>query len=224
MNYHSRRAMGQRLEPQRDTVYIVEDDDDARALYSAVVRSMGVVCEAFASGAAFLERCDSLKPGCLVLDLVLPDVSGLAVQRELTLRGITIPIIFVSNKGRIANAVDAMRQGAFNFLEKSFSSGELVENIRQAIALDHSQRRTIGQIDTIREKLGSLTPREHDVLMEVISGRTNKIIAYNLNLSQRSIEMYRSRVMEKMGAGSVAQLVRMLMSVEGGQHGLPPDG
>ena len=211
--------MGQRSEPVGDTVYIVEDDDDARALYSAVVRAMGLGCEAFAAGAEFLLRCNSLKPGCLVLDLVLPDVSGLSLQRELTLRGITIPIIFVSNKGRIVNAVEAMRQGAFNFLEKSFSSSDLVENIRQAIALDHSQRRAIGQIDTIREKLGSLTPREHDVLMEVISGRTNKIIAYNLNLSQRSIEMYRSRVMEKMGANSVAQLVRMLMSVEGGQHG-----
>jgi two-component system response regulator FixJ len=215
--------MGQRIDKPRDIVYIVEDDDGARALYCAVVRSMGLGYEAFASGAAFLGRCDAIGPGCLVLDLVLPDLSGLALQHELTLRGIAIPIIFVTNKGGITSAVEAMRQGAFNFLEKSFSNAELVENIRQAIALDHSQRRAVSQIDSIRERLGSLTPREHEVLMEVISGHTNKITAHNLKLSQRSIEMYRSRVMEKMGAGSVAQLVRMLMSVEGRQHGVPPD-
>ena len=205
-------------------MYIVEDDDDARALYCAVARSMGLRCEVFASATEFLVRCDALRPGCLVLDLVLPDVSGLALQRELTLRGVTIPIIFVSNKGRIGTAVEAMRQGAFNFLEKSFSNSELVENIRQAVALDHSLRRIVDQVDAIREKLGSLTQREHDVLTEVVSGRTNKIIAHKLNLSQRSIEMHRSRLMEKMGADSVAHLVRMLLSVERGQQGAPPEG
>jgi two-component system, LuxR family, response regulator FixJ len=215
--------MGQRADQPRDMVYIVEDDDDARALYCAVVRSMGLGFEAFASGAAFLERCEALGPGCLLLDLVLPDVSGLALQRELTLRGIAIPIIFVTNKGQIASAVAAMRQGAFNFLEKTFSSSELVENIRQAVALDHRNQRMLGEIDTIRERLGSLTRREHDVLKEVVSGKTNKIIAHKLNLSQRSIEMHRSRVMEKMCAGSVAHLVRMLISVEGGRLGALPE-
>jgi two-component system, LuxR family, response regulator FixJ len=215
-------AMARRQKQPQDTVYIVEDDDDARALYSAVVRSMGLGCEAFPLATDFLERCDALGPGCLLLDLVLPDVSGLALQHELTLRGITIPIIFVTNKGQVASAVEAMRQGAFNFLEKSFSNAELMENIRQAIALDHSHRRMLDRIGAIRGKLESLTRREHDVLTEVVSGQSNKTIAHKLSLSQRSIEMHRSRLMEKMGADSVAELVKMLLSVERGQSGAPP--
>jgi FixJ family two-component response regulator len=217
--------MGQRIDPrQGEVVYIVEDDDAARALFSTVARSMGLGCEAFASAAEFLLCCDALRPGCLVLDLVMPDVGGLALQRELILRGISIPIIFVTGKGQVATAVEAMRHGAFNFLEKPFPNSELAANIRRAIDLDHSHRRMLDRVDAIREKLGSLTPREHDVLSQVVSGRPNKIIAHDLNLSQRSIEMHRSRVMEKMGASSVAQLVRMLISVESGRREGPPEG
>jgi two-component system, LuxR family, response regulator FixJ len=218
--------MGRRIDQARDVVYIIEDDDAARALFFQVARSMGLGCEAFASATEFLARCDALRPGCLVLDLVMPDVGGLALQQELILRGITIPVIFVTGNGQIATAVEAMRQGAFNFLEKPFSNSELIENIRRAIDLDHSHRRMLGRLDAIREKLDSLTPREHDVLNQVVSGRPNKIIAHDLNLSQRSIEMHRSRVMEKMGASSVAQLVRMLISVESSSREgqAPPEG
>jgi two-component system response regulator FixJ len=173
--------MGQ-LDQPRDTVYLIEDDDAARALYFGVVRSMGLDCEAFACAAPFLERCEVLRPGCLVLDLVLPDLNGLAVQRELTLRGITIPIIFVTGKGQITSAVAAMRQGAFNFLEKSFANAELVENIRQAVPLDHRHRRMTDQFDAIRGKLESLTQREHDVLNSVVCGHSNKLIAHKLHL------------------------------------------
>jgi two-component system, LuxR family, response regulator FixJ len=215
--------MGRRIEQSRDVVYIVEDDDAARSLFSTIARSMGLGCEAFASAAEFLLCCDALRPGCLVLDLVMPDVGGLALQRELILRGISIPIIFVTGKGQVATAVEAMRQGAFNLLEKPFPNSVLVENIERAIDLDHSHRRMLLRADAIREKLGSLTPREHDVLNQVICGRPNKIIAHDLNLSQRSIEMHRSRVMEKMGASSVAELVRMLVSVEPEQREGPPD-
>jgi two-component system response regulator FixJ len=215
--------MGRRIDQARDVVYIVEDDDAARALFSSIARSMSLDYEAFASAAEFLVRCDALRPGCLVLDLVMPDVGGLALQHELNLREISIPIIFVTGKGQVATAVEAMRQGAFNFLEKPFPNSELVENIRRAIELDHSHRQMLDRVDAIREKLGSLTPREHDVLNQVISGRPNKIIAHDLNLSQRSIEMHRSRLMEKMGASSVAQLVRMLISVESERREGPPE-
>jgi two-component system, LuxR family, response regulator FixJ len=215
--------MGRLLEQAIEVVYIVEDDDAARALFISVVRSMGLGCEAFASAAEFLLCCDALRPGCLVLDLVMPDVGGLTLQRELILRGIAIPIIFVTGQGQVAAAVEAMRQGAFNFLEKPFPNEELAENIRRAIDLDHTHRRLLDRVDAIRERLGSLTPREHDVLSQVISGRPNKIIAHDLNLSQRSIEMHRSKVMEKMGASSVAQLVRMLISVESERREEPPE-
>ncbi len=208
------------LEP-RDTVYIVEDDPSARALFCSIARSMGLDSIAFDSAAGFLSQCDSLRPGCLVLDMVMPGQNGLAVQHELIARGITIPIIFVTAAGQVAAAVEAMRQGAFNFLEKPFPNSELIDNIRRAIALDHSHRSTLSRIAAIRERLTSLTPRERDVLDQVICGRPNKIIAHELRLSQRSVEMHRSRVMEKMGATSVAQLVRMLVNLENRPNARP---
>jgi two-component system response regulator FixJ len=198
----------------RDTVYIVEDDAAARALFSAIVQSMGLDSVACSSAAEFLPHCDSLRPGCLVLDLAMPGQSGLALQQELTLRGITIPVIFVTGRGQVATAVKAMRQGAFNFLQKPFSNSELIDNIRRAVDLDHQHRSMLSRVGAIRERLTSLTRRERDVLDQVISGHPNKIIAHELRLSQRSVEMHRSRVMEKMGARSVAQLVRMLVNVE----------
>jgi two-component system, LuxR family, response regulator FixJ len=216
--------MGRRIVESRDVVYVVEDDSAARALVSAIAQSVGLRCEVFAAAVDFLLRCDTLEPGCLVLDLVMPGLSGLELQQELMLRGITIPIIFITGHGQVASAVEAMRQGAVNFLEKPFPNSELIENIRRAIDLDHRNRSRLDQVDAIREKLGSLTPREHDVLNHVISGRPNKIIAHDLKVSQRSVEMHRSRVMEKMGASSVAQLVRMLISVESRRQDAPPGG
>jgi FixJ family two-component response regulator len=206
----------------RDTVYIVEDDAAARALFCAIAQSIGLDTVACSSAAEFLPHCDSLRPGCLVLDLAMPGQSGLALQLELTMRGITIPIIFVTGRGQVASAVKAMRQGAFNFLQKPFSNSELIDNIRRAVDLDHQHRTTLSRVDAIRERLVSLTPRERDVLDQVVSGRPNKIIAHELRLSQRSVEMHRSRVMEKMGASSVAQLVRMLVNVEN-RLGTPPN-
>ncbi len=214
--------MGHYIAQSQDVVYVVEDDSAARALVSAIAQSIGLHCETFASADDFLRQCDTLQPGCLVLDLVMPGLSGLELQHELMLRGVTIPIIFITGHGQVASAVEAMRQGAVNFLEKPFPNSELIENIRHAIDLDHSYRRRLGQVDAIREKLGSLTPREHEVLDQVVSGRPNKIIAHDLKVSMRSVEMHRSRVMEKMGATSVAQLVRMLISVER-RRDLPPE-
>jgi two-component system response regulator FixJ len=216
--------MGRCITESQDVVYVVEDDGAARALVSAIAQSIGLRCEAFSSAYDFLRQCDALQPGCLVLDLVMPGLSGLGLQHELKIRGIDIPIIFITGHGEVASAVEAMRQGAVNFLEKPFPNSALIENIRHAIDLDHRNRRRIDQVDAIREKLGSLTPREHDVLNQVISGQPNKIIAHNLKVSQRSVEMHRSRVMEKMGASSVAQLVRMLITVETRQRDVPPDG
>ena len=215
--------MGHRITQSQDVVYVVEDDGAARALVSAIAQSIGLRCEAFASAYDFLRHCDALQPGCLVLDLVMPGLSGLGLQHELKIRGIDIPIIFITGHGEVASAVEAMRRGAVNLLEKPFPNSALIENIRHAIDLDHRNRRRIDQVDAIREKLGSLTPREHDVLNQVVSGQPNKIIAHNLKVSQRSVEMHRSRVMEKMGASSVAQLVRMLITVETRQPEVPPD-
>jgi FixJ family two-component response regulator len=131
----------------RDTVYIVEDDPSARALFRAIAQSIGLDSVAFDSAVEFLRQCDALFPGCLVLDLVMPEQGGLALQHELILRGITIPIIFVTGRGHVAAAVEAMRQGAFNFLEKPFTNSELIDNIRRAVDLDHSHRAMLSRVD-----------------------------------------------------------------------------
>lgn len=222
INTASEILSGKCMTQSRDTVYVVEDDAGARSLVCAIARSIGLDCKAFASAAEFLEQCGSLAPGCLVLDLVMPEVSGLALQHELTLRGVTIPIIFITGRGQVASAVQAMRQGAFNFLEKPFPNSVLIADIRRAVNLDHNHRVTLSQVGAIREKLSSLTPRERDVLDQVISGHPNKIIAHELKVSQRRVEMHRSRVMEKMGVSSVAELVRMLVSVEDRGGRTPP--
>ncbi len=153
----------------------------------------------------------------------MPDINGLALQHELTLRGVTIPVIFITGHGKVASAVEAMRQGAFNFLEKPFPNSVLIANIRRAVDLDNYHRVAVSQVDAIREKLSSLTPRERDVLDQVIVGHPNKIIARELNVSQRSVEMHRARIMEKMRVDSVAELVRMLVNLEDRGSGTPQD-
>jgi FixJ family two-component response regulator len=209
------------LRPTLETVYIVEDDEAARALFSAVAHSMGLDYEVFARGADFLAGCEELGPGCLVLDLVLPDLNGLALQREMMLRNVKLPIIFVTGHGQVPAAVQAMRQGALNFLEKPFPTAELADNIREALTVDRERRKALTYAKEVRDKLGSLTQREQAVLSELVLGQSNKIIAHKLQVSRRSVELYRSRVMEKMSVRSLAELIRVLMTAGEGPGSAP---
>jgi two-component system, LuxR family, response regulator FixJ len=205
--------------PAKQTVYVVEDDNSSRALICALSQSLGLPCRSFAAAGEFLAQYAPLEAGCLVLDMLLPDMDGLALQQELTLRGATIPIIFITGHSDVHSAVEAMRRGAFNFLQKPLSNSELTDNIRRALDLDRYHRATRHRYEAIRQRLDSLTPREREVLDRIARGRPNKLIAVDLKLSERSIELHRSHLMEKMGVTSVAQLVRMLVSVEGGVGG-----
>ena len=203
-------------------VYVVEDDDASRSLVRALTQSMGIACRAFGSAQEFLEKYDPLQPGCLVLDIFMPGMSGLELQEELNRRGTVIPVIFTTGHGDVPSAVEAMKRGAFNYLQKPFKNSELIDNVKNALDHDRNNRQALTRLDVIRERMVSLTPREREVLDLVVSGRPNKIMAQQMGLSQRTVELHRSRVMEKMGATSVAHLVRMLMNLERGGNGASP--
>jgi two-component system response regulator FixJ len=195
-------------------VYVVEDDDIGRSLIIALADSIGLACKPFASAQEFLSHFDADQGGCLVLDIFMPGMSGLQLQTELNRRGAVIPVIFVTINSHIPDAVAAMRQGAFNYLLKPFSASQLLISVRRALAYDRQNRQTLAQIDGIRERIGSLTPGEREVMELLARGGENKTMADEMHLSERTVETHRSRVMEKMGADSLAQLVRMYMEFE----------
>ena len=195
-------------------VYVVEDDDGVRALIGALAQSIGLACQGCSDASAFLDIYDARQPGCLVLDVFMPGMSGLDLQTELNRRGAVIPVIFVTGNALVPDAVEAMRHGAFNYLLKPFRNAELLDNLRRALDQDQLNRQALAQFDVIRERIFSLTAREREVLELLARGSANKVMAQQLSLSQRTVELHRSRVMEKMGASSIAQLIRMFMDFE----------
>lgn len=195
-------------------VYVVEDDAITRRLIIALADSIGFATRSFADADEFLDNFDIDQRGCLLLDVFMPGMSGLQLQTDLNRRGAIIPVIFVTGNTQVPDVVAAMREGAFNYMIKPFGNGELVTNIRLAIAIDRHNRQTLAQFDQIRARILSLTPREREVLERLARGYANKIMAHEMRLSERTVELHRARVMEKMGAGSLAQLVRMVMDFE----------
>jgi FixJ family two-component response regulator len=197
--------------PLEPIVYVVEDDPALRSLITALADSVGVPSRAFQSAHKFLEHYDPRQPGCLVLDVFMPGMSGLELQDELNRRGAVIPVIFITGHADVPSAVAAVRNGAFNFLQKPFSNSELIANVREALELDRRSRQALAQQEAIRDRLASLTRREREVLEFIVQGLASKVMAEEMGLSKRTVELHRSRVMDKMGASSIAQLVRMFM-------------
>ena len=192
-------------------VYVVDDDDAVRSALKLLVKSIGLAVEGYASAPDFLRHFDTHRSSCLVLDVRMPGMSGLELQQELNQRGVIIPVIFITGHGDIPMAVEAMQHGAFDFLQKPFRDQDLIDRIQRALARDATNRQQLQQGDRIRDHLASLTPREHEVLKLLVSGKQNKVMAAELGVSQRTVEIHRARVMEKMEANSVAQLVRMVI-------------
>ena len=195
------------------TVFVVDDDDAVRNSLRMLLKSAGVHAEASASAQEFLSTYEVTQPGCLVLDVRMPGMSGLEMQHELNLRGATIPVIFITGHGDIPMAVEAMQHGAFDFLQKPFRDQELLDRVQRALVRDADYRTRLRQTDRIRERLASLSPREREVLDLVTQGKANKMVAGDLGVSQRTVEIHRAHVMQKMEAGSLAELVRMMMAV-----------
>ena len=196
------------------TVFVVDDDNAVRNSLRLLLKSVGLASQPLGSAAEFLETYRPSQPGCLVLDVRMPGMSGLELQRELNLRGATIPVIFITGHGDIPMAVEAMQQGAFDFLAKPFRDQELIDRVQRALSKDATTRTALEERERIRERLESLTPREREVLSLMTQGKPNKIMAHELGVSQRTVEIHRARVMEKSGATSLAQLVRMVMDQE----------
>jgi two-component system, LuxR family, response regulator FixJ len=195
-------------------VFIVDDDEAVRNSLRLLLKSVGLAASALPTAQEFLDTYRPQQPGCLVLDVRMPGMSGMELQQQLNLRGAVIPVIFISGHGDIPMAVEAMQQGAFDFLQKPFRDQDLIDRIQRALAKDRDNRADLMERTRIREHMESLTPREREVLALVTSGKANKVMAGDLGVSQRTVEIHRARVMEKMGATSLAQLVRMVMDLD----------
>lgn len=195
-------------------VFIVDDDNMVRTSLTRLVRLAGWRVGAFASAKEFLQgaaldRSADLTPACLILDVQLPDLNGLDFQAELVNAGIRIPIIFITGHGDIPMSVRAMKAGAVGFLTKPFSDGELLNSIREAIELDRLTIQKRAEMLVLERRYELLTPREKEVFAYVVTGRLNKQIAFDLNVTEKTIKVHRALVMQKMQAESLADLVRM---------------
>ncbi|HKT73837.1 MAG TPA: response regulator transcription factor [Steroidobacteraceae bacterium] len=202
------------MKERAPAVYIVDDDDAVRSSLRLLLKSVGLNATAQGSAQEFLSSYDPQQPGCLVLDVRMPGMSGLELQQQLNLRGAVIPVIFITGHGDVPMAVEAMQHGAFDFLQKPFRDQDLIERIQKALERDRTSRAQLRERSLIRERRESLTPREREVLDLVTSGKPNKVMAADLGVSQRTVEIHRARVMEKMGASSLAQLVRMVLDLQ----------
>ena len=204
-------TMAQKQE-QQPTVFIVDDDPAIRFAMQALMDSVNVEHEIFASGDEFLEGVDDHRAGCLVLDIRMPGLGGLELQEVLLKRGSTLPIIFITGHGDVPMAVDAMQKGAVDFIQKPFRDQDLLDRIREALKTDQERREEQQKHTEVSERLARLTNREREVFDLVVTGKPNKVIAYELGVSQRTVEIHRARVMEKMQARSLADLVKMHMT------------
>jgi len=194
------------------TVFVVDDDPAVLRSLTSLVKVVFPRVKAYESAAEFLADYDSDQPGCLVLDVAMPGMNGLELQRKLTEDKIDLPVVFITGHGNVQMAVGAMQAGAVNFLEKPFREQELWDSIRKAIELDEQNRRRKARRDRVETRIARLTPGEREVLDRILDGKFNKEIANELGLSVRTIEDRRARVMKKMEANSIAELVQMALT------------
>jgi FixJ family two-component response regulator len=192
------------------TVFVVDDDDAMRASLCWLIGSVDLNVEAYGSAAEFLASYDQ-RPGCLVLDIRMPGMSGLELQSELKVRAIALPVIFITGHGDVPMALKAVRAGALDFFEKPFSHQELLDRIQEALSADAEARRERAGLERIAARWKSLTAREKEVAHLLVGGAANRAIAEKLGISVRTVEVHRAHVMDKMKADSLASLVRMVL-------------
>lgn len=193
----------------KSTVFIVDDDQAIRHAMELLMRSVGLDFEIYHSGDDFLAAYSADKPGCLVLDIRMPGLGGLELQEKLMEMGSSLPIIFITGHGDVPMAVEAMQKGAVDFIQKPFRDQDLLDRISEALKTDQERRSEREEHAEVQSRINKLTKREREVLDLVVTGKPNKVIAYELGVSQRTVEIHRARVMEKMQARSLADLVRM---------------
>lgn len=199
----------------RPTAYVVDDDEAIRTLWRWLLESNGIAVQTFATAAQFIAAYQAGGLACLVLDVRLPGMSGLELQDYLRQKGIEIPIVFVSGHGDVPTAVSAIKGGAVDFIQKPFGYREVLQIIQRAFERDAAIRERRARRSQLAERLASLTEREREVMQRVIEGKLNKVIADELGISVKTVEFHRAKVMEKMGADSVAGLVQLTMQNPG---------
>jgi len=193
------------------SVFIVDDDEQVRSALTLLLESVGLSVQSFASAQDYLDQFDAFKAGCLILDVRMPGISGLDLQARLTAEKIHPPIIIITGHGDVPMAVRAVRAGAVDFIEKPFNNQVMLDCVHRAIEKDAVQRGETSRLQDIEAHYNGLTPREKEVLLYVIEGKRNKIIASELKISQSTVEAHRSKVMEKMSAETLSDLMRMAL-------------
>ncbi|MGK0499292.1 MAG: FixJ family two-component response regulator [Oceanicoccus sp.] len=196
------------------TVFVVDDDEGVREGLGLLLETVGQQCELYSSAFEFLESFDPSKGGCLVLDIRMPRMTGLDLQEKLNKLDSSLPIIFITGHGDIQMAVEAMRRGALDFIRKPFREQDLLDTINEALNFDRGCRNKLIDRQEQVDRLASLTEREHEVFCRVADGEMNKVIGFDLGISERTVEVHRSQAMKKLGIRTLAQLVRIKIETE----------
>jgi len=197
---------------KKATVYVVDDDQAVRDSLSWLIESISIKVEVFSSAQEFLDNYRSENPGCLVADVRMPGISGLELQKILNEKNYTIPMILITGHGDVPMAVRALKNGAVDFIEKPFNDQVLLERVNQCLEKDQNERIRHKDLQSKMSLLATLSPREREVLDQVVIGKQNKIIASDLGISNKTVEAHRANVMEKMGVASLADLVALYVS------------
>jgi FixJ family two-component response regulator len=199
--------MTQTVQP---TVFVVDDEEPVGDSIAMLLRTVGLPSKVYRDPRKFLEEYRPDQPGCLLLDVRMPQMGGLEVQKVLALRQVTLPVIFITGHGDVPMAVEAMRAGALDFIQKPFNDDELIRRVQKALAQDARERELLGRREEIERRWRELTPREQDIARRIGDGAANKVVAADLQISVRTVELHRARILEKMGVRSVAQLAQIL--------------
>jgi two-component system response regulator FixJ len=192
------------------TVFVVDDEEPVGDSIAMLLRTVGLAARVFRDPRRFLEEYRAEQPGCLLLDVRMPQLGGLEVQQELIRRHATLPVIFITGHGDVPMAVQAMRAGAVDFLQKPFNDDELIRRVQKALEQDAREREMLGRREEIERRWAELTPRERDIARRIADGAANKVVAAELDISVRTVELHRARILQKMGVRAVAQLAQVL--------------
>ncbi len=205
-------------------VHIVDDEEAVRDSIAMLLKSAGLKSREYLDAQTFLATFEPGHAGCVILDIRMPRMTGLELQQELNRRGWSVPVVFITGHGDVPMAVEAMREGAIDFLQKPFNDEEIIQRVLKALEHDSRLRQQYGDLDTIAQRLKTLTPREHEIAERIVAGQANKVIALDLAISERTVELHRARVMQKMDVRGVAQLVRSWIQLQSANGEENPGG
>ena len=196
------------------TVFVVDDEEPVADSIAMLLRTVGLTTKIYRDARVFLEEYRADQPGCLLLDVRMPKMSGLELQQELIARNVTLPIVFITGHGDVPMAVEAMRAGALDFIQKPFNDDELIRRVQKALEEDARERELLQRREELERRWAGLTPREREIAVRIADGQANKRVAAELDISARTVELHRARILQKMGVRSLAQLVRMVVALK----------